>query len=55
MLKRISVISIILFSAKAVAKYDMKCACGVRNVDEESERDCEESARLESGDEEWKI
>ena len=39
----------------AVLKYDMKCECGQRQLDENSEKDCEESARLESGDQEFNI
>ena len=34
-------------------KYDMKCDCGLRKLDPNSEKDCEESARLESGDQEF--
>ena len=36
-------------------KYDMNCECGMRKIDEDSEKDCEESARLESSDQEFKI
>ena len=41
--------------AAAELKYDMKCDCGLKQVDENSEKDCEESARLESGDQEFNI
>ena len=41
--------------ATAELKYDMKCDCGLKQVDENSEKDCEESARLESGDQEFNI
>ena len=51
---------LLLFLVKNVAmgetsaplKYDMKCDCGLRELDPNSEKDCEESARLESGDQE---
>ena len=39
----------------AVLEFDMKCECGTREFDEDSEKDCEESARLESGDQEFNI
>ena len=41
--------------ATAELKYDMKGDCGLKQVDENSEKDCEESARLESGDQEFNI
>ena len=54
---------LLLFLVKIVAmgetsaplKYDMKCDCGLRKLDPNSEKDCEESARLESGDQEFNI
>ena len=32
------------------SKFSMNCDCGVRNLDGDSEKDCQESARLESQD-----
>ena len=35
--------------------YDMQCDCGQRKMDEKSEKDCEESAKLESANKEVRI
>ena len=32
------------------SKFSMNCECGVQNLDADSERHCQESARLESED-----
>ena len=39
-----------VYSVKKAEKfyYDMQCDCGQRKMDEKSEKDCEESAKLES-------
>ena len=52
-----SIILLVLFysNIQTDTKYDMKCQCGVRNVDKNAEKDCEESARLESQDQELNI
>ena len=44
-----------LVNMVAVLQFDMKCECGKKEYDADSERDCEESARLESGDQEFNI
>ena len=49
-------VNIVAILAKPkMLKYDMNCKCGMRKIDEDSEKDCEESARLESSDQEFKI
>ena len=43
---------ILVSNIQTDTKYDMKCQCGVRNIDKNAEKDCEESARLEYQDQE---
>ena len=51
--RNLSFFLLFLVNMVAVLKYDMNCECGKKKIDEASERDCEESARLESGDQEF--
>ena len=46
---------ILVSNIQTDTKYDMKCQCGVRKIDKNSEKDCEESARLEYQDQEINI